>query len=71
MVIFLPLYFAYSGLNVRIDQLDTGIAWGMILLVIFIGCVGKILGSFVAGVVVGLGKREALAVGVLMNTSML
>lgn len=68
-ILFLPLYFAYSGLNTRIDQLDNGVAWGMIFLVIGVACVGKILGVFVAAKVLGIGNRESLAVGVLMNTS--
>ncbi|KAJ3227001.1 K(+)/H(+) antiporter [Clydaea vesicula] len=67
-IVLLPLYFAYSGLNTRIDQLDSGIAWANVALVIFCACAGKIIGSFIACKVSGLPNRESLSVGVLMNT---
>jgi hypothetical protein len=67
-ILFLPLYFAYSGLNTRIDQLDTGKAWGFVFLVFFTACFGKILGCGLAARAMGIKWRESWAIGVLMNT---
>lgn len=67
-IVFLPLYFAFAGLNTRLDKLDTGLVWGMAFLVIATACVGKILGCFIACKTSKLDNRESLAVAVLMNT---
>ncbi|KAI9294849.1 hypothetical protein K502DRAFT_276560, partial [Neoconidiobolus thromboides FSU 785] len=66
-VIFLPLYFTLSGLRTQIDTLDDGVAWGLVVLVIFTACVGKITGCLLAARLSKLQWRESLAVGVLMN----
>ncbi|KAI9360331.1 Cation/H+ exchanger, partial [Zopfochytrium polystomum] len=68
MIVFLPLYFAYSGINTRLDQLNTAKQWGMVLLVIVTACVGKLVGCTTAAKLSGLNWRESTAVGVLMNT---
>ncbi len=67
-ILFLPLFFAYSGLNTRIDQLSDGIAWAMVFMVIAVACFGKIIGCTAAGKLSGLSWRESLTVGILMNT---
>ncbi|KAJ3125919.1 K(+)/H(+) antiporter [Nowakowskiella sp. JEL0407] len=67
-IVFLPLYFAYSGLNTRIDQLNDGFSWLMVLLVTVVACFGKIVGCGLPGKLTGLNWRESWAVGVLMNT---
>ncbi|KAJ3125918.1 K(+)/H(+) antiporter [Nowakowskiella sp. JEL0407] len=67
-IVFLPLYFAYSGLNTRIDQLNDGFSWLMVLLVTAVACVGKVLGCGLSGRLSGLSWRESWAVGILMNT---
>ncbi|KAJ1553678.1 K(+)/H(+) antiporter [Cladochytrium tenue] len=68
MIVFLPLYFAYSGLNTRLDQLNDGMAWGTVFLVIFVACAGKMIGCTSAAKLSGLSWRESAAVGILMNT---
>lgn len=68
VVIVLPLFFAYSGVRTQIGLLDTGWAWAMCGLVIFVACAGKFLASTLAARLTGLGWREAGAIGVLMNT---
>ncbi|KAI9333773.1 Cation/H+ exchanger, partial [Zopfochytrium polystomum] len=68
MIVFLPLYFAYSGINTRLDQLNTAKQWGMVLLVIATACAGKLIGCTAAAKLSGLTWRESTAVGVLMNT---
>jgi len=67
-IIFLPLYFAYSGLSTNIGLLNNGEAWGAVLLVIFTACIAKITSSAAAAKIVGVGWRESIAVGILMNT---
>ncbi|ORY38180.1 hypothetical protein BCR33DRAFT_720886 [Rhizoclosmatium globosum] len=67
-VVFLPLYFAYSGLNTQLGLLDDGKSWSFVALVCFVACAGKMLGCTVAARTSGLNWRESSAVGILMNT---
>jgi Kef-type K+ transport system membrane component KefB len=39
-IMFLPLYFGYAGLNVNLAKLNNGLAWGYVVLVIFVACGG-------------------------------
>ncbi len=67
-VLLLPVYFAYSGLRTNIGLLNSGLAWLMVFLVLVTACFGKIIGCTVAARFAKLQWREALAVGILMNT---
>ncbi|KAI8852306.1 Sodium/hydrogen exchanger family-domain-containing protein [Chytridium lagenaria] len=67
-IVFLPLYFAYSGLNTRIDQINDLKSWGFVLLVILVACGGKIIGCTIASKFSGMNWRESFTVGILMNT---
>ncbi|KAI8928929.1 Sodium/hydrogen exchanger family-domain-containing protein [Entophlyctis helioformis] len=67
-ILFLPLYFAYSGLNFSIDSLNDAFSWGMVVLVIAVACGGKIIGCTGAARYAGLTWRESFTVGILMNT---
>ncbi|KAJ3008514.1 UNVERIFIED_CONTAM: K(+)/H(+) antiporter, partial [Siphonaria sp. JEL0065] len=67
-IVFLPLFFAYSGLNTRLELLDDAKSWGFVLLVCVIACLGKVVGCTVSARFSGLNWRESSAVGVLMNT---
>jgi Kef-type K+ transport system membrane component KefB len=40
-IMFLPLYFGYAGLNVNLAKLDNAVAWGYVVLVIFVACAGN------------------------------
>ncbi|KAF9951451.1 K(+)/H(+) antiporter, partial [Modicella reniformis] len=66
-VVFLPIYFALSGLKTQIALLDNGETWGLVLLVTFVACFGKIVGCTSAARVQGMEWRESFAIGVLMN----
>ncbi len=68
VVFLLPLFFAFSGLRTEIGLLNTSEAWVMCLIVIFVACLGKFGGSFVAARLTGLTWRESGAIGILMNT---
>ncbi|KAF8425523.1 Sodium/hydrogen exchanger family-domain-containing protein [Tirmania nivea] len=66
-VLFLPLYFALSGLNTNIGLLDDGIVWAYVVGVIAIAFFGKLAGGAIAARVNGLVWRESLTIGVLMS----
>ncbi|KAG0077939.1 K(+)/H(+) antiporter [Podila epicladia] len=66
-VIFLPLYFALSGLKTQVGLLDNGKTWGLVILVTFVACFGKIVGCTSAAKIQGMEWRESLAIGMLMN----
>ncbi|KAF9321420.1 K(+)/H(+) antiporter [Podila horticola] len=66
-VILLPIYFALSGLKTQVGLLDNGRIWGLVLLVTFVACFGKIVGCTTAARIQGMEWRESFAIGVLMN----
>ncbi|KAF9283825.1 K(+)/H(+) antiporter [Mortierella antarctica] len=66
-VIFLPIYFALSGLKTQVGLLDNGKTWGLVILVTFVACFGKIVGCTSAAKIQGMEWRESLAIGMLMN----
>ncbi|KAI8350290.1 Sodium/hydrogen exchanger family-domain-containing protein [Mortierella sp. GBAus27b] len=66
-VIFLPIYFALSGLKTQIGLLDNGRVWGLVVLVTAVACFGKIVGCTGAAKLQGMNWRESFAIGVLMN----
>ncbi|XP_052155066.1 cation/H(+) antiporter 20 [Oryza glaberrima] len=66
--LLLPLYFASSGLKTDVATIRGGGAWGMLALVIGTACAGKIVGTFAVAMACGMSAREALVLGVVMNT---
>ncbi|KAL9247106.1 hypothetical protein vseg_020571 [Gypsophila vaccaria] len=68
MGLLLPLYFASSGLKTDVTKIQGGVAWGVLGLVIVVACFGKIVGTFSVAVCCRIKVREALVLGVLMNT---
>lgn len=67
-LLFLPLFFVYSGLRTQVGLIQGPTLWLLCLLVFAIACVGKILGGTLAVGMMGESWREALSLGVLMNT---
>jgi Kef-type K+ transport system membrane component KefB len=67
-VMLLPAFFAYTGLRTQIGLLSGGEDWLMCGLIVAVATVGKWGGSTIAARVVGIGWRNASAVGALMNT---
>ncbi len=67
-IVLLPLFFAYSGLRTRIGLLEGVEDWLVCGVIILVACLGKFGGSALAARLVGMGWREAGAIGVLMNT---
>ncbi|KAK9289171.1 hypothetical protein L1049_017645 [Liquidambar formosana] len=66
--IFLPLYFVSSGLKTNVATISGAESWGLLALVIFTACFGKIVGTLVVTLILKVPFREALALGFLMNT---
>ena len=68
VVVFLPLFFAYSGLRTQIGLLGCGTDWAICALIIFAACAGKLGGCTIAARLTGSSWRDAGAIGILMNT---
>ena len=63
----IPLFFVYSGLNTRINLVDTTWMWAITLVVLLIACLGKGIACWLAARLNGEENREAMAIGTLMN----
>jgi len=68
MILFLPLYFTYSGLQTNISSLSSGASWGLVVLIIFAACCGKLVGATMAAKLFKVPWRESFILGILMNT---
>lgn len=66
-VIFLPLYFALSGLNTNLATLDSGLIWGYIIAICVIAFFSKFFSCAAAARLTGFSMRESAAVGTLMS----
>ncbi|NJP12228.1 MAG: universal stress protein [Leptolyngbyaceae cyanobacterium RU_5_1] len=68
LTFLLPIFFAYSGLRTQIGLLNSPILWLLCGLVLAVAIVGKYVGTYVAARFSGVPKRDAAALGWLMNT---
>ncbi|KAB8330327.1 sodium:proton antiporter [Scytonema tolypothrichoides VB-61278] len=68
LIFLLPVFFAYSGLRTQIGLLNKPELWALCLAVLAVAIIGKYVGTYVAARVSGIEKREASALGWLMNT---
>src|SRR4028118_2255734 len=68
LIFLLPIFFAYSGLRTEIGLLNKPELWLLCAAVLGVAIVGKYAGTYVAARVCGIDKREASALGWLMNT---
>jgi Kef-type K+ transport system membrane component KefB len=68
LVLFLPAFFALTGLRTELGLVDGAADWAVTLAIILVASVGKFGGSFAAARWTGLGSRDAAAIGILMNT---
>jgi Kef-type K+ transport system membrane component KefB len=66
--LMLPLFFAISGLNTRLNALDTPVLWAATALVLLVAVGGKFLGTWATARLSGVPSREAQALGWLANT---
>ena len=67
-LLFLPLYFVYSGLRTQVGLMSTPGLWFLCLLVLVIACLGKFGGGMLAIRLMKKPWRDAFHLGVLMNT---
>lgn len=67
VALLLPLFFTYSGLNTRLDLVDTPRLWAIALVVLAAASIGKGGACWIAARRNGEDNRTALAVGSLMN----
>jgi Kef-type K+ transport system membrane component KefB len=65
--LFLPLYFALSGLSTNLGLLDDGITWAYVVGITCVAFAGKIIGGTLAARYNKLVWRESLTIGVLMS----
>ena len=68
VVFLLPIFFAFTGLRTQLGLLGNSAMLIDTLLIIFVACLGKFGGSFIAARALGKDWREASAIGILMNT---
>ncbi len=67
-VLFLPAFFAYTGMRTQIGLISGIEDWLICGLIIFVATAGKFGGAIVSARLTGLGWRESAALGALMNT---
>ena len=67
-LLFLPLFFVSSGLKTQVGLIQSPALLLICLLILVVACVGKIGGATLAARVMGDSLRDALSLGVLMNT---
>ncbi len=68
VTLLLPLFFATTGLRINVALVPGGGLLGLLALVVLLAVVGKVLPPALMARVGGLGWREALGLGALMNT---
>lgn len=67
LVVFLPLYFALSGLSTNLGLLNDGITWAYVVGVLAVAFAGKIIGGTLAARANKLLWRESFTIGALMS----
>jgi Kef-type K+ transport system membrane component KefB len=65
--LFLPAFFAFTGLPTQIGLLESGTDWLICFGLVGLATAGKFGGAFLAAKVSGLNTRAAAILGVLMN----
>lgn len=65
--LFLPLFFARSGLSTNLGLLDSGITWAYVIAIIVVAFVSKVIGGTLGARLNGLLWRESFTIGSLMS----
>jgi Kef-type K+ transport system membrane component KefB/nucleotide-binding universal stress UspA family protein len=68
IVLFLPIFFALTGLNTSIGLINGTEMWSFFGLILAAAVIGKMGGSTIAAKVSALHWRESVGLGILMNT---
>jgi Kef-type K+ transport system membrane component KefB len=67
-VLFLPVFFAYTGTRTEIGLLTGLQDWLLCGTIVAVACLGKFGGTLAASRLSGVGWRDSSALGILMNT---
>ena len=67
-IVFLPLFFAVTGLRTNVGSLATPQLWICCALVLLVAIAGKFGGAAASAAATGFSWRDATAIGLLMNT---
>lgn len=67
-ILFLPIFFTYTGLRTSVGSLNGVELWGICLLVCAIAFISKFGGAYLAARLSGEDNNTALTIGVCMNT---
>ena len=68
LVFFLPVFFTYTGLRTNILGLTSLSDWEWLAVVLAAAILGKIIPVYAASRGFGFNQREAVVIGILMNT---
>lgn len=68
ITLFLPLFFAYSGLRTSIAIIGEHGVWIYTIFILFVAVAGKLGGCLASAKFAGMGWRDATSLGLLMNT---
>ncbi len=66
-ILFLPIFFTYTGLHTDINAFNSPILWALFGLLLLAAIVGKLGGCYLAARYTGFSNREALCIGSMMN----
>ena len=64
MAVLIPLFFSYTGLRTNIGEVN----WGYTSIIIAVAVFSKIGGTFAGARTMGFDSRNALSLGILLNT---
>lgn len=67
-IVFLPAFFAFTGMRTQIDLLGTPEDWKYCWIILSVATLGKFGGTFISARLNGFNWRESSSLGVLMNT---
>jgi len=68
VIIFLPLFFVFTGLRTQISLLDNEQSWKICGIITLVAVIGKFAGSAIAAKFVGQSWKNSIIIGSLMNT---
>ncbi|HTU62949.1 MAG TPA: cation:proton antiporter [Polyangiales bacterium] len=67
-VLFLPIFFAFTGLRTQLNLLEGAAAWGLCAFIVVLAFLGKFGGVSLASRICGVPWRTSFGLGALMNT---
>jgi Kef-type K+ transport system membrane component KefB len=67
-ILFLPAFFALTGLRTEIGLVSSAAEWGVCVAIILLATAGKVGGTLIAARMMGMPWHFAARLGILMNT---